>query len=570
VGTYNVNATVNGRSLNEFPIVKGHDKISPYFTNLDTNDPDVRSLVVFLQNADGITIDGTIRYSLSESAIRRNQTTDPDAIPNDNEAPEAPVAENPAVETPVVEYPATESPLTETPVAENPAENPLEDAPPVLETSGQGVIDMTFTVEQLDKNLPEFEIAPSLEVGQYLMVFQVRSDKHVLYQMERAFYFIADAEFTFHGVWRYLPAPVSIEHLAPPTTPIMLEARLDFDPRLDPYVIWYNGKKRIGEECTISEGGRFIWTVPLLTGFQNIRAEVFPFAPIRNKSGDIRELSIAVSSESELRAYFSKKNVAAAPSKNESPMTTANDSAEFICWYQFQNNLSDALFPDDRRRELRPLGSTGTEPRWLPAGELYGLALGTKDRYELPVALFSIKEGEAGVGQFLFHLKPLGNGTIFQALFDAKEAVDGMVAIQLVFIDDTALLRVSKSNEIIAERVLSTSQFQSRDFITVLLNLDFDGKRLSASIDLEEGGAETEPVTVVFKKPLNGEGSFYLGALSRDRDAGDPAAILDELAVSFTYKPLSPEEPDEIEEAGEEIIALAQPEPVPYDLLVED
>jgi hypothetical protein len=381
--------------------------------------------------------------------------------------------------------------------------------------------------------------------------------------LERAFYFIADAEFTFHGVWRYLPAPASIEHLAPPLIPIMLEARLDFDPRLKPYIIWYNGKKRIGEETPISEGGRFIWTVPQQTGFQNIRAEIFPFAPIQNKNGEIRELSLAVSSESEIQGYFSKKNVSINVSSSESSRSLANNSEEFICWYQFQNNLADALLPNDRRRDLRPLDSTKTEPHWLPAGELYGLALGSKDRYELPVVPFSLAEGEAGVGQFLFHLKPLGNGTVFQALFDTKEALDGVVAIQLVFIDDTALLRVTKSNETIAERPLSTSQFQSRDFITVLLNIGFNGKKLIASIGLEEGDVETEPVTVIFKEPLNGDGSFYLGALSQGRDTGNPTAILDELAVSFTSKPLSLEEPDETDE---ETVAAAQSEPALYDL----
>jgi hypothetical protein len=561
-GTYNVSATVNSRSLNEYPIVKEHDKISPHFTNFDANDPDIRSLVIFLQTLDGITLDGTIRYSLSESAIRRNQASDPDAIPNDDEILEAPETENPAEENPAVESPIMENPIEENPVVES----PVEKTPTTQKTQERGVTDQTFSVEHLDKDLPEFEIAPNLEVGHYLMVFQIRGQKHVLYQMERAFYFIADAEFTFHGVWRYLPAPASIGHLAPPAIPIMLEARLDFDPSLKPYVIWYNGKKRIGEELPIGERGRFIWTVPLQTGFQNIRAEVFPFAPIRNTIGEIRELSLAVSADSKIQGYFSKKNASINVSSSESSMSLANNNEEFRFWYQFQNDLADAMFPDDRLRDLRPLGNTGTEPHWLPAGELYGLALGPNDRYELPVAPFSLAQGEAGVGQFLFHIKPLGDGTVFQALFDTKEALGGMVVLQLVFIDDTALLRVSKSNETIAERPFSTSKFQNEDLITVLLNIGFNGKELSASIGLEEDGVETEPVTVLFKEPLNGKGSFYLGALAQDKDADNPTAILDELAISFTPKPLSFKEP---EETDEETVAMAQSEPAPYDLPLE-
>jgi hypothetical protein len=572
VGTYNVSATVNSRSLNEYPIVKEHDKISPHFTNFDANDPDIRSLVIFLQTSNGVTLDGTIRYSLSESAIRKNQASDSDAVPDDDKMPETPetetpAEENPTVESPVKESPFIESPFIESPVVESPlVESPVEETPSAQKTQGRGVTDRIFLVEHLDKDLPEFEIAPSLEVGRYLMVFQVRGEKHVLYQMERAFYFIADAEFTFHGVWRYLPSPSSIGHLAPPAIPIMLEARLDFDPRLKPYIVWYNGKKRIGEERPIGEGGRFIWTVPRQTGFQNIRAEIFPFTPIPNTNGERRELSLAVSSESKIQGYFSKKNASINVSPSESSRSLANNNEEFRFWYQFQNNLADTLFPDDRLRDLRPLGSTGTEPYWLPAGELYGLALGPNDRYELPVAPFSLAQGEAGVGQFLFHVKPLGNGTVFRALFDTKEALGGMVALQLVFIDDTALLRVSKSNETIAERPFSTSKFQNEDLITVLLNIGFNGKELSASIALEEDGAETKPVTVIFKEPLNGRGSFYLGAISQGKTTDTPTAILDELAVSFTFKPLSFEEPDETDE---ETVAAAQSEPALYDLPLE-
>ncbi|MDR3304357.1 MAG: hypothetical protein LBS86_08105 [Treponema sp.] len=504
-GTYEVNATVNYRSLDEYPVIKSHDKIAPYFTNFDTNDPDVQGLVVFLQTSEGSPLAGTIHYHLSENAIQKKQAAVPAALSNEKDA----------------EEPSPLEPLVAPPV---------EEAPPPEPPETSGLVDQTFTVEQLEEGLPEFEIDPSLAVGQYLMVFQVKGKTQVLYEIQRAFYFIADAEFVVHDVRRYFPAPASIEHLAPPSIPIMLEARIDADPRLQPYLIWYNGNKRI-EEGAISKAGRLIWPVPAQTGFQNIRVEVFPFAPTRNLSGEIRALSLAVSSESELRGFFSK-----AP--REGSRQPFNDD-EYSYWYQLRDNLADDLFPDDPRRAIRLVGNAEAEPRWLPAGELYGLTLGPQDRYELPIVPFFLAEGTMGVEQFLFHIKPLGDGVVFQTSFYTKEALDGTLKVQLVFLGDTALLRINKADETLVERPFSMSEFQNGDFLTVRLNIALHEKQLSASLGLGEGTVETEPAIAALKQPLSGERSFYLGMMS---DKTDAVAILDELAVSFMRVPLALED----------------------------
>ncbi|MDR2303281.1 MAG: hypothetical protein LBE10_01650 [Treponema sp.] len=333
-GTYRVNALVNNQTLDDCAVIHSGDQIQPFFVNSVVNDPDVSGLTVFLKDSGGVVYGKTL-YTLKPEGTE--QEVKPD----------------------------------------------------------EGKIIRVF---RLDRDIPYFEIPEGLNPGTYIMVFQIMGEKDSLYQIERQVYYLDQASFSLVDIRNYLPGLAGNSSLAPPGVTIMLEAQAYFDPSLDPYIIWYNGRKKIGEGRVIQGANRFMWKAPEQTGFFSIRAELFPFMPVyddpsvKPAAGAALEMSVAVSSKGQ-QAYFEK------PKK------------DLFRLYQFWGNLQDSLNPG---RSDMDLGSPmGQEIRWAPADGIYGLAFAEGDTYITPDFPFNIKNGE-GNGQILFHFKTLAEGHIMK------------------------------------------------------------------------------------------------------------------------------------------------------------
>ncbi|MDR1325035.1 MAG: hypothetical protein LBK00_03250, partial [Treponema sp.] len=524
--TYKVDITLNSRSrsieqnFTENPIIRQGDEISPYLLNFSMDDPDVRSLTVFLKTLSGTILDGKAHYTLSGSAIRRNQVNS--VLDPDETLPETGINGD-GVNTEIETQPET------APVEPMPESTPT---PTSVEVWGgpRGVVEQSFTVERLDRDLPPFMLDSELAIGQYLLVFQVIGVRSVLYQQERLFYFLGDADFDFNDIHRYLPGGASIAHLAPPGVAVMFEAQLNFDERLDPYIVWYNSKKRIGEGRVADGLNRLIWTVPQQTGFQTIRAEVFPFEPAQKISGETKELSLAVSLKSKNSGYF------------------VEDVRRFVCWYQFQNNLIDAVQPKSDQNHLVVDGGASRIPRWLPVADIYGLVLGPRDRYLLPLSLPLSTEEEKeqekqGVGELLLHIKPLRDGTIFKAEFNTKpnpnSTKSNTVELNCSFITGKPVLLLSTGGLTFESSPL-TGDSSDHDLLTLSIKFSLSKNIFTVNLYVKEFKQETEPLTIALSTDLNGKAVLQLGVENIKEDVDEVIAILDELAVAFEVESLSP------------------------------
>jgi hypothetical protein len=323
----------------------------------------------------------------------------------------------------------------------------------------------------------------------------------------------------------YLPG-ISDTQLIPPGTTVMLEAGLDFDSRLRPYVIWYNGRNII-HEGNISDGaGSILWEAPDQAGFYSLRLEVFPFRLRRGFSGFSREVTLPVSHKASLSSYFFGLGPEYAAQR---PLAVGTIFAgleekeeltppELLHWYRFDGNLEDSL---SKPAEKQPLLHTGDDlPVWTALGQSYGLSIGPDDSYQLsPVTFLREPDNEHGGGIFLFHLKPslvsndsgsMPSGTIFRALFPYIASANG-VQMDMVYHRNAILLRLS-TDETVVEIPLFLPYSGLHEFITVAVEFYIQASRLDAKISIgEEYSMQSKTGSIWFHGTLTGKGVIWLG-----------------------------------------------------------
>jgi hypothetical protein len=559
-GTYQVNALVNGVSLNDSSLINVKDRIYPYFVSSVASDPDVTGLTVFLQTPSGQGVGKKIHYSLKTAA--EGQT--------DKQAPEQVFEEPPAGQTSA----AAAQPLTEKDQAggedqaadqeQAPAPDQKTDAED--RTGGQtgqkaasaetavlsAETEALITVNRLDRDLPFFVLPENLEMGLYVMVFQVLGEHETLYREDKTIYYLGNARFSLIDIQQYLP-DVSGSHLVPPGTTVMLEAQVLSDARLDPYVVWYNGKRRISEG-RLADGGAFIlWKAPDQNGFYTIRAEVFPQRPVEGLCGKFREISLPISAKAAADGYFS------------------GEADRIAYWYQFRGNLQDSKTQVPGGRALVSPGQG--LPRWTPGDTVYGLSVGSGDVYRLS-AFSLVEEPPSGkkqdAGCFMLRFKPSGEGTVFSARFDAADP-SGRVYLDLNFSEKGLSLDLTGPNES-AAIALGYSPGENNGFISLFIDFALrDG--FEAGLRAEHGRTRPELKTVALSGPLSGTGAFQFGAslkpsgteeaaaaLSAETPVSD-LAVLDEFALAFPGNSPADEEPEAGDETGAALAEAAEPSP---------
>jgi hypothetical protein len=500
-GTYQVSARVNEVSLDSCSLVGQDSDVYPYFKNSLVNDPDVRGLVVFLQNSQGEPVSGKFHYGLN--------------------------AESGDMAEPKDEIPAGE--LGET--GESGEETPSVDAE---------LPDEFIQVARLDQRLPAFIFPEDLPIGYYTMVFQVLGQKEVLYQTEKSVYYIADAQFELTDLQSYLPDVLAGGHLASPGDNILLEALVDADERLTPYAVWYSGKQSIAEGYVSEGAARFMWKVPEEAVFHTIRVEVFPIMPNerirRNISGKTKELLFPVSIKNERKK-------------------TAGEEGEFAHWYDLGGTLRDVYNPSESAYELAPVGAA--VPVWKPHAGLYGLSLAEGDQYDLPVAFAVLNPNEQGRGRIKFQFAPLGTGRIVDLNLDTADSSDSEPVAAAVSLTEAGLVL---SLERGAERLEEILALEAGDYSSVFFEYTITSRyleiglshssRVSLKLDLGESSAS-----------LTGTGTLRLGSAlppaSSDEntaDADKTVVILNELRTRYDITVAPAEAQD-----GETIAAAEPP-----------
>jgi hypothetical protein len=425
--------------------------------------------------------------------------------------------------------------------------------------------DETVIVKQLDQYLPAFRIVEELDIGRYNLVFQVMGEKEILYRTYKPIYFIRDAKFTLGEIQSFLPMEITGGRLIPPGINVMLTTEINADPRLDPYIIWHNGKKILAQGRLSGGANYLLWKTPEQTGFHSIRAEVFPLLPgdriPGNMIGKIKELSLPVSSRSEGIRHFN------------------DPSGEFISWYQFWGTLDDTKAPNNPERRLVSLYAQS--PRWAPFGGIYGLLVGRDDIYTLPGAPVKVSADEQGTGRLLFHLAALSEGSIVNIRFaggeiaggatETAESPAGTAELDLSFAGDALILRIA-SNDLAREESLALNDDAANGFITVIVEFAIAPDRFDAELRLENPPETTGLLSIALAAPISGEGSVRFGDYSGPRQGakrpasgsagkyGNGTMVLNELALSYSRVPVPPQE-EEFESGAPETLLAEEEDP---------
>jgi len=432
-GSYKINVQINGVSLDECSYARSIDKITPFFEEPVTGDPDVTALAVFLKNSQGEVVGWKVIYVLDKEAReeedkpltnenkngRENKDENEEKDGNeDADEDEAVISEDEDVETVLIEE-------VETPEF---YENGDELIVPVL---------------SLDKELPSFPIPENLPMGMYTMISQVMSDKTVLQRTEKNIFYLGKNTFSYKGINVYFPGTGGTSHLIPKGTVVMLEVNLNVDKRLDPYIVWYEGKNKIKEGNFSDDAGFIFWKAPEQSGFFSLRAEIFPVEGFDDLTGYKKEISLLVSSKI-TDMHLASPNV-----------------MQLTHWYTMEGNLNDSKMPASPERALKP--ASGTKLKWMGLDGTYGLATGNSNTINLPKIPIVNKEVE--IWQTLFRFKPISNGNIFSIQFGSS----GNVLMTLYMEDKALILKLVSPLKTVSQIVgISASKDESSESVQVV------------------------------------------------------------------------------------------------------
>jgi hypothetical protein len=429
---YKVNVNINGMPLEECSFAGFDDIIRPYFEEKVANDPDVKTLVVFLKNSRDEIAGWKVVYSVDQ-----DYTVDSDS----NER--------------------------------------------------------LIVVKNMD-SLPPFPVPESLPAGRYTMVSQVMGEKDILQKTESVFYYLKDTSFSFEGINAYLPGIADSLQVISKGLVIMLETKLKFDSFLDPYIIWYNGSRKISEGYFSNGAGQFFFRAPDQSGFYSLRAEVFPIRNYEGLAGYQNEISLLVSS----------KSIDANLVSNEIP--------QLLHWYVFDGNINDSRMPASAERALKP--AANNKPVWMAANGTYGLATGYNNLFTLPK--LTISPNRINTWQALFRFLPVNEGQMFSVLFGSG------ISMNLGVENKALVLRLASSSKTVSQ---SVSLPEQELYITAGISFSIYPGGISASINIMGDSIIQNRQQINLDANIEGDFHILLGLI--DNNTEEPE---DQVKIGFT------------------------------------
>ncbi|MDR2941261.1 MAG: hypothetical protein LBV17_01535 [Treponema sp.] len=391
-GTYKINAKVNETSLDDFSIITSKDKILPFFEDPVSEDPDITELVVFLKDSRGLLTGYKVTYSITYTSENNNneegQTLqserDNSKTEKQGEATIDKSGENKEDKSSADEKSDKEK---KDAIAET---DPLEKIEHIKKDN-----EIIFPVKSLDDALPFIPLPSDLPIGKYTLVYQVMGKNTILFKTEKFLFYLADSEFFFEGIQVHLPGIAESSQFIQNGNIILLDIKLDFDSRLEPYIVWYNGKKIIDEGSYSDGTGKLLWKAPEQNGFVSLRAEVFPSWDRTGLAGSQKGISLLVSS------------------KEVDMHLLPADTPNLVQLYTFEGDLNESLSKNSEKLVIKPAGEN--KLNWLPSNGTYGLASGFDNAYTLPIVSFSNDENESW--QIISRFNPVNEGEIFSVQF---------------------------------------------------------------------------------------------------------------------------------------------------------
>jgi hypothetical protein len=467
---YRVEASINGIPAGaNSSILRLGDTISPAFSGNVKADPDLTGLLVYIRSQSGETVGSKVEYVLSSNTDGDEQETDGQARG----------------------------------LKDSLADITVDDA-------------VKITVESFAEVLPDFPMPENMEIGTYTFVFDAFGGNLLLNRSELVVFYLADAEFSLLDISMSMPSLLDLS-LIPPGTNVFLEARLNFDSRLDPYLVWYSGRSIIREGRANGDALGIMWQAPNKTAFHTLRLEVMPMPPPgsgRGFSGTSREIMLPVSTNAPQSGFFfADSNGYPALNKlaENSGMGTSGANAGGISrWYKFDGNLGDAREPQNKDLFAIPLDDN--VPRWASAGQLYGLSTGSADAFSIAPVNFLPEGTEQGGGTFLFHFRPLADATVFSVLFPAASPPIAEGAwMDLLQSEGRIVMRLGTAAGT-AEIPVSISPYNPQTLVPAAVSFFVWQDRLVADISMgSDASVQSDVLGIELSGALSGEGIVRLG-----------------------------------------------------------
>jgi hypothetical protein len=468
-GSYQVRTLVNGVPIEDCSIVRSDDKVRPYFAVSVADDPDLVGLLVYLLDSKGKISGGKVRYTVRSDADVIAET--------EKKAPEE-IKQN-------IDEAVPEQAEGESGVAEAEAD---------VKTEAEAIEEETvIAVKSFARELPYFPLSGNLKIGTYTLVFEVLGNRETLSRTETDIFYLGNAEFNLKDIAMYLPG-LSDSQLISPGTTVLLETRLDFDARLDPYVIWYNGKNIISEGKISAGAGSILWVAPEQAGFYSLRLEAFPFQLKRNSTGVYRGIALPVSPKAvDMGYFFTAQSLPLSP--------------ELLQWYRFEGSLENSKPSADEEQSLLPL-NTYKAPHWAGAGQSYGLSTGSNDVYQLPPVNF-FRGKDKGGGILKSHIRLPAEGVIFSVFFPLKSSPNEGAWAEMISEGNIIALIINAGGAAVEIPVyLDPPELQG--FIPVVTEFYVQSYRLEARITLGEG-LKSKAGSISLPAALSGEGIIRMG-----------------------------------------------------------
>jgi len=382
--------------------------------------------------------------------------------------------------------------------------------------------ELLVTVNNLDDALPFFPMPENLPIDRYTLVSQVMSGRDVLQKTEKSFYYMGNSSFSYEGINVHLPGVNENPLLISKEMTVMLEAKINFNGRMNPYIIWYNGKTKISEGKYSEGAGNLLWKASEQSGFYSIRAEVFPVENHYGLAGYQKEISLLVSA------------------KQVDLNLVSGDIPQLVQWYVFEGNLNDLKKLNPAEQHSKPAVNGALQ--WMPSNGIYGLATGNNS-ITLPKVAFNTETPYSdaivrrGIWQTLFRFKSLNEGVIFSVLFESSPDVS------LVLSKDgqNLVLTLSSPNNKVSQIVKITER---NSFITAGVSFSILPDYLSAKINImgesvEQGDLAAAPIRI--EANLKNNFQIMLGLKKEDAAAVDnvngkpfSTALWDEFALYKT------------------------------------
>jgi hypothetical protein len=358
-----------------------------------------------------------------------------------------------------------------------------------------------------------------------------------------------NAEFNLKDIAMYLPG-LSESQLISPGTTILLETRLDFDTRLDPYVVWYNGKNIISEGKISAGAGSILWVAPELAGFYSLRLEVFPFQFKRSVAGVYRGIALPVSPKAEDMGYYFRTAVIPDNSNGGVARLSAPSlPPELLQWYQFDGDLHSSMPLSDDKQSLQPL-NIKKSPHWAGAGQTYGLSTGSNDAYQLlPFNFFKGKDRGGGI--LLSHVRLPAEGVILSAFFPLPTSSSEGAWVEMICEGNIIALIIS-ANDVAVEIPIKLDLPELQGFVPIVTEFYILPNRLDARITLGED-LKSNMGSISLPVSLSGEGRIRMGG--QEKFKREKRLSLPTSAAEETAKPAETVNPAETADESEDLLS---------------